>query len=216
MNFYGQHLQDQFIYERYFLNKKNGISIECGAYDGVMESATLFFEKFLDWSTINIEVSPPIFEMLKTNRINSININKGLSNKNEVLNFKHVIHPNFGVNFGNGSFRHTELHYNNLIQDNCTFKNYEAETVTYVDLIDKIMEEKFPGKSVDLFVLDVEGFEIDVIEGMYSTKYLPTIFCIEFPHIGLEKLKNVVLDLGYDLDVINQNNAYFKKNDTNL
>ena len=149
--------------------------------------------------------------MLKTNRTHSININKGLSNKNGIFNFKHVIHPHFGVKFGNGSFRHTESHYSNLIQDNCSFIDYEVETVRYVDLIDKIMDESFSGKDIDLFVLDVEGFEIDVIEGMYGTKYLPTIFCIEFPHIGLDKLKSVVLDLGYNFDVIHQNNAYFRR-----
>lgn len=40
--FYGQSEQDKFIFERYFQTKEKGISIECGAFDGIMESSTLF------------------------------------------------------------------------------------------------------------------------------------------------------------------------------
>ena len=79
--FYGQSEQDKFIFERYFKDKKNGISIECGAFDGIMESSTLFFEENLEWTCINIEASPPIFEMLKLNRDKSFNFNLGLGNK---------------------------------------------------------------------------------------------------------------------------------------
>ena len=46
--FYGQSEQDKFIFERYFKDKKNGISIECGAFDRIMESSTLFFEENLE------------------------------------------------------------------------------------------------------------------------------------------------------------------------
>ena len=92
--FYGQLEQDKFIYDRYFKNYSKGISIECGAFDGVMESSTYFFEETLGWVTINIEASPPIFDMLETNRKNSININKGLSDQNDMLIFEHAIHIN--------------------------------------------------------------------------------------------------------------------------
>ena len=73
------------------------------------------------------------------------------------------------------------------------------------------MDEKFPNRVIDLFVLDVEGFEIEVIEGMKNSKYLPKIMCVEFPHVGLENLKTVLAELGYDFDIINESNAYFIK-----
>ena len=60
-------------------------------------------------------------------------------------------------------------------------------------------------------MLDVEGFEMEVIKGMKDSKYLPNIMCVEFPHVGLENLKVVLSEMGYDFDVINESNAYFIK-----
>ena len=214
--YYGQSHQDEFIHERYFKDKKNGISIECGAFDGVMESATYFFEESMGWSAINIEASPPIYEMLVSNRENSININKGLSDKKDKLVFNHAVHPFHGVKFGNGSFNHKKSHLELLKMEECSFDSYEVETIPYRELIDNIMDENFNGKNVDLFVLDVEGFEVQVLNGMTGSKYLPNIFCIEYPHVGLEPLQKILVDLGYRFDTINETNAYFIKNDTNI
>ena len=214
--FYGQLEQDKFIYDRYFKNYSKGISIECGAFDGVMESSTYFFEETLGWVTINIEASPPIFNMLETNRKNSININKGLSDQNDMLIFEHAIHPNHGVKFGNGSFNHKTSHRQILVSENCKFEKHEAETTTYKELIDTLMEDKFPKQEVDLFVLDVEGFEIETIKGMVGSKYLPKIMCVEYPHVGLENIKNLLTNMDYKFDILKDNNAYFIKNDTNI
>lgn len=41
MIFYGQNKQDKFIYETFFKDKKNGLMIEAGAFDGVTESTFL-------------------------------------------------------------------------------------------------------------------------------------------------------------------------------
>jgi hypothetical protein len=100
--------------------------------------------------------------------------------------------------------------------ENCTFESYEVETIPYRDLIDVIMDQNFNGRTVDLFVLDVEGFEVEVLDGMVGSKYLPNIFCIEYPHVGLDKLQEILVDLGYRFDTINETNAYFIKNDTNI
>jgi FkbM family methyltransferase len=154
--------------------------------------------------------------MLDSNRKKSININKGLSNKKGNLIFNHAIHPQHGVKFGNGSFNHKESHIDILKMENCTFESYEVETIPYRDLIDVIMDQNFNGRTVDLFVLDVEGFEVEVLDGMVGSKYLPNIFCIEYPHVGLDKLQEILVDLGYRFDTINETNAYFIKNDTNI
>ena len=209
--FYGQQEQDKFLYERYFTQTKNGISIECGAFDGIMESSTLFFEESMGWTTINIEAAPPVYEMLLNNRPKAINFNFGLGDKQDKLIFKHAVHPSHGVKFGNGSFNHKPEHQEILRNQNCSFQEFEVEIKTYVSVIDQLMDEKFYGKKIDLFVLDVEGFEMEVIKGMKDSKYLPNIMCVEFPHVGLENLKVVLSEMGYDFDVINESNAYFIK-----
>ena len=209
--FYGQLNQDEFIYERYFKNSQKGISIECGAFDGIMESSTYFFEESLGWQTINIEASPPIYEMLKNNRKNSININKGLSNKKSKLIFEHAIHPVHGVKFGNGSFNYKSPHKQQLESENCVFEKYEVETITYKELIDPLMDENYNRSEINLFVLDVEGLEMEVLLGMIGSKYLPKVMCIEYPHVGLNNLKDFLNNLDYNFDTVKHNNAYFLK-----
>lgn len=44
MNYYGQALEDKFLNENYFKNKKNGVYIELVAMDGILYSNTKYFE----------------------------------------------------------------------------------------------------------------------------------------------------------------------------
>jgi FkbM family methyltransferase len=209
--FYGQSEQDNFIFDRYFQNKRNGISIECGAFDGIMESSTLFFEESLNWSCINIEASPPIFELLNSNRKKSFNFNLGLGDKETTLSFKHAIHPYHGIKFGNGSFNHKPEHEQLLNHEGCQFEEYNITSTRYDNIIDKLMNEQFPNKIIDLFVLDVEGYEMEVLEGMKNSKFLPQILCVEYPHVGLDQIKLFLENLNYKFDLIKDNNAYFIK-----
>jgi FkbM family methyltransferase len=209
--FYGQMEQDRFIFERYFQNKENGICIECGAFDGVMESSTLFFEENLGWTCINIEASPPIFNMLKNNRTKSFNFNVGLGDSEKTLTFSHVNHPVYGSKFGNGSFNHNKEHEQLLIDENCEFEKHDVKTIPYNKLIDNFMENNFPNRIIDLFVLDVEGYELEALKGMKNSNYLPQIVCVEYPHTGLENIKKILEELNYMFDVTKDNNSYFIK-----
>ena len=49
MKFYSQFQQDKFVYENYFKNKQNGFFVDIGAYDGEIDSNSLFFEN-LGWN----------------------------------------------------------------------------------------------------------------------------------------------------------------------
>jgi hypothetical protein len=52
---------DKILEEKYLGKIKNGIGIECGAFDGVMECTLKFFEDNQGWTIYNIEASPPRF-----------------------------------------------------------------------------------------------------------------------------------------------------------
>ena len=53
-----------------YLNYKNGFYIDCGANDGVNQSTTWYFEKYLKWHGILIEPVPEVYNELKKNRSN--------------------------------------------------------------------------------------------------------------------------------------------------
>jgi FkbM family methyltransferase len=66
--FYSQSGQDKYLIENIFQDKKNGIFVDVGAYDGITYSNTYYLEKEKGWSGICIEPNPNVFESLVRNR----------------------------------------------------------------------------------------------------------------------------------------------------
>lgn len=148
---------------------RNGVFIECGGADGISDSSCLFFEESLGWTGVNIEAVPIVFDRLRFNRPKSKNINAALSSKSGIADFTHAKHPVIGDFFGNGSLSHSELHKNELIHQGCEFITFSVPLITYRDLVRDLKINR-----LDLFVLDVEGHELDVIAGMEGAEILLT------------------------------------------
>ena len=212
MTYYGQFNPqvDEVLHKQYFPNKFKGVSIECGAFDGLVDSCTKFFEEIFDWKTINIEPLPLVFKNLEKNRPNSINLEVALSNKEEIAIFKNYKHPTLGYNWGNGSINHTNEHIKQL--DDFCGKNNHVELQVKCKTYSQIVKE-LNITNLDLFVLDVEGNELNVIDGMIGCDVLPDVFVIEHGHrnveIFIERLKK--LDVEYKLDCVSFVNSFFIK-----
>ena len=208
--YHAQNNLDKFLNETYFKNKINGTFLECGAFDGVIDSNTYFFYKNLNWRGINIEPLPNIFQHLVKNRPEDININAALSDKTSIQEFTQAIAsdvPYYNGHFGNGSLQHTEKHREELINRNCKFERFNIETYTINDLFEKINFDK----RIDLFVLDVEGHEVNVLSKFKNLKneQLPYIVCAEYGHSGLKNIKDTIEDLDYSLEYVDAINAVF-------
>ncbi|ODT22961.1 MAG: hypothetical protein ABS35_13550 [Kaistia sp. SCN 65-12] len=209
MKFYGQfdYQVDRFIFERYFPDKNiKGTFVECGAFDGLTECSCKFFEDTMEWSAYNLEPVPWIFDKLQINRPNSNNFNVGLSNKSGETTFQSVIHPTFGRDTTIGAIEHSDSIRANLMDAGCTFEPVTVTTITWADFI------KLSGLSrIDLMVLDVEGHELAVLEGMIGSQVLPDVMCVEFGHIGFNLLRAMVEEMGYLYDIHSNANAFFIK-----
>ena len=209
--FYGQFTPpvDQFIFERYFpdINIK-GVFVECGAFDGLTENSCKFFEETMGWNGFNIEPVPWVYEALCKNRPSSININSALSNKLGTATFQAVDHPVFGKECTNGSLEHTALHKSLLLDGGCKFVPVEVSLITWDNFI-----EKNKISCIDLLVLDVEGHEFSVIDGMRGSHVLPDVICIEVGHLDLREMKTRLCMLGYTYDISSHVNAFFIKTD---
>ncbi|GHU15419.1 hypothetical protein FACS189441_7040 [Betaproteobacteria bacterium] len=198
---------DRFIFERYFPDKNiKGIFVECGAFDGLTECSCKFFEESMAWDGYNIEPVPWVFEKLCENRPGSKNYNFALSDHNGTGVFKAVDHPVFGVNCTNGSLSHTERHANWLEEIECKIVELDVKLRTWSDFVS---EERVP--YVDLLVLDVEGHELSVIEGMQEARVLPDLICIEIGHLDFNSIRSALEKLGYVYDISSYVNAFFVK-----
>jgi FkbM family methyltransferase len=196
---------DQILLNRYFFAyKRPGFFIECGGFDGITESCCFYFEKNLNWNGINIECHPFLYKQLTRNRPNSVNLQGALSKEDGRAVFTHAIHPVHGLNFGNGSLLHQPSHLKSLEQDGCQFERIEVPTFSY-----KTITEKVEAKAIDLFVLDVEGFELEVLASLSRDDLLPLVFCVETGHgIQTETTKKLE-SLGYRYDGTYRNNSFY-------
>lgn len=143
-----------------YINYRNGFYIECGANDGINQSNTWYFEKYLNWRGILIEPNNHAFEQLKKNRSKkNIFINKALGS-----NYKKKI----------------PLVLNNLYS-NINLSNNTKKNIIYVPIvtIEKILEEKKIKKDIDFFSLDVEGYEMHVLNGINFKKCIIKNLLIE-------------------------------------
>jgi FkbM family methyltransferase len=213
MTYYGQFKPpvDEFLFERYFRGRATpGVSLECGAFDGVTECSCKFMEETLGWTSINVEAYPVAFDLLAVNRPRSINVQAALSDRRGRATFTAAVHPRLGAEFGNGSLAHLPEHRQELDDMGCTYTTFDVETLAYPDLLERVGQHR-----IDLFVLDVEGHELAVLEGMRGVPlaHLPRVFCVEFGMHGLEAVRRAVEPLGYVFDTTSNVNATFLRND---
>jgi FkbM family methyltransferase len=208
--YYGQFGIDKYLHETFFTNKKNGFFVECGATDGILETTCKFFEDSLGWTGINIEASPPLYDMLIKNRPNCINWKLGLSNNNDIATFTHAISPNMGTRFGNGSLTHHPTHMADLVNQGCSFQKYEVQCQKFSQVFNKSLGDNY--REIDLFVLDIEGHECQALIGIMELEYsvLPRIFCIEHSFSGINNIAKI-LGPQYKQHSVQQQNVIFVK-----
>jgi FkbM family methyltransferase len=137
-----------------YINFKNGFYIDCGANDGVNQSTTWYFEKSLCWKGLLIEAIPEVFIQLKKNR--------GPKNF-----FENCALVSSKFKKGNAEFFYNKkdtLTGGTLRSDNSIKKIIPAKT------LDSILKKNPTIKIIDLFSLDVEGNEFEVLGGTSLNK----------------------------------------------
>ena len=136
-----------------YINYSDGFFIECGANDGVDQSNTWYFEKYLNWNGILIEPLKKQFIELKKNR-------------SQINHFYNV------ALCAENNINSIEITENDLLSKSLNkfdkgkkISNFDAITLT------KILDEISAPNLIDFFSLDVEGFEDQVIKGINFNKY---------------------------------------------
>ena len=137
-----------------FINYKDGFYVDCGANDGVNQSTTWFFEKYLNWKGLLIEPIPEVFKELKKNR-NKDNyfVNCALTQKNYNNDF-------------------IEFYYNSKDTLKGGVKNNKSNNKINVkaNTFDQVINQINYRDKIDFFSLDVEGNEFNVLDGINFSK----------------------------------------------
>jgi FkbM family methyltransferase len=178
MKSYSLHNLDILMLE--YLDYENGFFIEVGANDGIEQSNTCMYEKYRNWKGLLVEPNPIKFSICKNNRTNSIVENYALVSSTYE---KSTISGDF-LNEGHGDSLMAMVVEDGDYQDEDILRNrqkrlnsgniVDVPAITLTKLLDKHQITK-----IDFFSLDVEGYEMSVLNGLDFSIYRPKYILVE-------------------------------------
>ena len=194
------------------IDKRNGVYLEVGAYNGIFESVSLRFEKESNWSGLLIEPNPLHFKYLKKNRsknicLNSICLSKEYLNKKKYIKnlnlMSHIVDDKNKLYFKDYPIDRINLMAKEAKLGN--FKSYECK----IEILENIFE-KFSINIIDLAIIDVEGSELELLKGIDFGKVNINYFCIE--SYNFNKLNQFMINKNYKfLTKLHREDYVFKK-----
>ena len=160
--------------------QSKGLFIEVGGNDGYGNDPTYYLERVLGWKGMIVEPLP-IYKLCKKNRPGSTVYNCATSsfeNKEATLSF---IDCN-AMSFVAGSLEAAEEQ--KWISDGERTQHIKARKITVPvkpvqALIDEYQKYQTERRDIDLFVADVEGYELNVLRGLDFTKNSPRFILLE-------------------------------------
>ena len=182
-----------------YLNYGDGFYVELGANDGISQSNTLYLEKNLNWRGVLVEPNNKNYLKCVQNRseLNAIFHNACVSfnYKKKFVNFLYADLMSISLDLESDisdPYVHQKIGLNFLPNDTSDLR-FVAPAAT----LNKLLIEAKAPSLIDLLVLDVEGAEIEVLEGidhrMFKFKYM----CIESRNA--QRLFEYLNPLGYVL-----------------
>ena len=163
----------------YFGGKRGGICVEVGANEPTAHtSQSWHLERDLDWQCVLVEPIPHLADQARDLRPNSKVCQVACTRADKVgeLELFIPVVPNGEV------LAHASLQLNpdGFHYDNHTSIKVRAETLS------KLLEEQGVDE-IDLLSLDVEGAELEVLQGLDFTRWRPKLIVMEDKNVFLDK-----------------------------
>lgn len=165
---YSQEGED-IILRRIFSQQKVGFYVDVGAHHPMRFSNTYSFYK-LGWRGINVEPNPDNFNMFKKYRANDINLNLGIAKVNGHLNY-HMFDESALNTFD------SEVLKSRIENSHC--EHIATVEVQVKTLADVLAENVSVEQKVDFLTIDVEGFDLEVLQSNDWQKFRPSWVLVE-------------------------------------
>ncbi|RPF47022.1 FkbM family methyltransferase [Thermodesulfitimonas autotrophica] len=189
---------------RPYLNFRNGFFIEAGANDGVSQSNTLYFERYMNWTGILIEPIPELADKCRMNRPRCIVESCALVSFDYEKRFVEMRYCNLMslVKGALGSPETEQLH----IEQGCKCQGISTyELKVPARTLTSILDQHSVGK-IDFLSLDVEGYELNVLKGIDFDRYRPTFILIEVR--SKDEIERFLRPLYKPVAILSHNDAY--------
>jgi FkbM family methyltransferase len=171
---------EEIVLRRFFNYKNTGFFVDVGAHHPMRFSNTYMLYK-MGWRGINLDATPGSMVLFNKLRKEDTNIEAGVSDKNEILNFYTFNEP--ALNTFN------EEKANQIIKDSPynLIQKHEIKTTTLSDILSKHIKI---GVQIDFFTIDVEGYDLKVLKSNDWNKFKPKVIVVESNFIDINSLNS--------------------------
>ena len=158
-------------------NQRGGWFIEAGANDGVAQSNTLYFERYLGWRGLLVEPIPPLAEACRRNRPKAIVESAALVPFDFAGDTVEMRYCNL-MSMVKGGMRSAAEERDHIAAGCAVQQVATYEVVVPACPLQSILD-RHGITTADLLVLDVEGFEAKVLQGIDFARFAARYLLIE-------------------------------------
>jgi len=187
-----------YLKQKFLNNLNTGVMVEVGAAGPEFLSQSKFFRD-IGWRCICVEPNPIFVEMHKKVGSEIYAYACSFEDKDNV-NFEMVDQPINGITYE--SFSSLEVSQELALISGYAGKNSLSIKQINVNVrkLDTILEEAKVSK-VDYVIIDVEGWELNVMKGFDTSKYQPKVIVLESAFVDThQEYHDFMLNLGYKFD----------------
>ncbi len=179
----GEDLLVQYIFNLRGIRKPSYLDIGAN-HPYFISNTALFYRK--GSRGINIEANPLLHDAFMKHRPNDVNLNIGISDKEEELDF-YIMSDNTLSTFSKDEC-------NQLIASGKTLYKVEKVKLT---TISNILEQYCNGVFPDFLSIDIEGFDFQILKSIDFSKSSPKVICVEaaeYSPTGAGARRNELID----------------------
>lgn len=176
-------------------NKPNGFYIDIGANHPVRFSNTWFFYK-KGWRGVNIEPNPDMFRLLEDYRPYDLNLNMGISDVNDTLDYYMFNEPALNT------FSENERDQSLLKGEYSLVNHMKVNVKTLENVFTQMNLSK--NQEIDFMSIDAEGFDLKVLKSFDITVYYPKVILIE-----ILEVKSIMNVLNNEIYIYLTSNNYY-------
>ena len=164
------------LIQNIFRNKKKGFYIDIGCQHPIKNNNTFLLYK-KGWTGINVDLDQSNIDLFNSSRPSDYNLNIAVSNKvGEVDLF----------------YFHDKSPINTIDEKTSKFQNAKVQSIKKVKtntLNNIIQTSNYSEKKFDFLSIDVEGHELQVLQGLDFSKYSPDVIVVEYLDLSVKKLE---------------------------